>query len=220
MTRSTAGGAVGAAPPGAAVGRRARLGAAGVLMAIFAFVVVLGAAVGTEGTAYDWWDNMLSDLGDPSCHVRGGRWICSPGAAAFNAGLIGIGVVLMASALALVGPWGRVLAGGVGVMGAGLVVAGVFPAGDDGALHLAGVILALVVPGLALLAAAVRPGTGWLARHRLPRGALAAVALALCAESRLPQAVIPRGVGELVIVACLLVALGWEAVRVLRARTP
>ncbi|MDO5533359.1 MAG: DUF998 domain-containing protein [Propionibacteriaceae bacterium] len=198
---------------------RARLGAGGVLVAIIVFGVVLAAAVRTEGTAYDWWDNMLSDLGDPSCHVRGGRWICSPGAEAFNAGLIGVGVLLLVSALLLTGMWGRVLAAGVAVMGGGLVIAGVFPAGNDGALHLAGVVLALVVPGLALLAASVRPETSWLASYRWPRGALAVVALLLCAESRLPHALLPRGASELVIAGCLLVALGAEALRVVGART-
>lgn len=211
---------VGAGRPPAAeqVAPRARLGAAGVLVAILVFSSVLGAAVGTEGTAYDWWNNMLSDLGDPSCHVRGGRWICSPGAAAFNAGLVTTGGILLASALSLVVPWGRVLSGGVAIMGGGLVIAGVFPAGDDGAVHLAGVVLALVVPGLALLAASVRPETTWLSRGRVPRGVLAVVALLLCAESRLPQALLPRGAAELVIVASLLVALAWEALRVVGAR--
>ena len=103
-------------------------------------------------------------------------------------------------------------------MGGGLVIAGVFPAGDDGPVHLAGVLLALVVPGLALLAASVRPETRWLSRGRVPRGVLAVGALLLCAGSRLPQALLPRGAAEVVIVAALLVALGWEAVRVVGAR--
>lgn len=200
------------------MGTGARLGALGVAGAILGFAVALGAALVTQDTAYDWRTNMLSDLGDPSCHVRGGRWICSPGFAAFNASLMGIGALLGVSALLLLRRWGRVLAGSVAVMGVGLVLAGVFPAGDDGALHLAGVVLALVVPGLGLLLAAIRPQTRWLVPFRVPRGILAVVALVFCGESRLPDPLLPRGVGEWIIVGCLVVALLVEASRVLLQR--
>lgn len=183
-------------------------------------VVTVVTALGVQGTAYDWQINMMSDLGDGSCRERGGRWICSPGFVAFNAGLMVCGVVLAGSALCLLDVWGRRLAGGIAVMGAGLLVAGGFPAGDDGRAHLAGVVLALVVPSLALLTSGIRPGTAWLRAHRRKRGLLGVVALVFCAESQLPAQAVPRGAGELIIVGCLVVALLGESVRLLAAQLP
>lgn len=197
---------------------RARLGAAGVFLAIGVFVAVFVVSVAQAGTTYVWPINMMSDLGDSNCGERGGRWICSPGYAWFNAGLVATGVILSVSGLALATLWGRVLAGGVVVMGMGLVVAGVFPAGDTAALHLAGVVLALVPPGFALMLSGIRPQVAWLSKYRLPRGILGGSALVLCAESRLPQPIIPAGAGEVLIVACLLVALLVETGRVLAGR--
>lgn len=197
----------------ATVDLRARLGAVLVLAAVGIFVTVFTLSVRTPGTAYVWHLNMISDLGDRSCHVRDARWICSPGHALFNAGLILTGALLAVAGSLLLRFWGRVLAGGVGVMGVGLVVAGLFTATDHGAIHLVGVVLALVAPGLGLLWSAARPETAWLDSHRVGRGLLAGAALLLAAESRLPDAVLPRGAGELGIVLCLVGALVVEAVR-------
>ncbi|NNG20819.1 hypothetical protein HJ590_14860 [Naumannella sp. ID2617S] len=204
-----------ATPRTAYVDRRVRFGALAVIIALACFAATVAVSLGTSGTSYIWYLNLISDLGDGSCRTRGGRWICSPGFAIFNAGLMLTGVLLVAAAGCLHALWGRVLAGGVGVMGGGLVVAGVFPAGDDGALHLVGVVLALVVPGAGLLLSGIRPGTPWLRPGRVRRGVLGGAALVLCAESRLPVSPLPRGAGELVIVGCLLLALLWEAARVL-----
>ncbi|WP_158640871.1 DUF998 domain-containing protein [Serinicoccus profundi] len=195
--------------------RRAALGAAGVLSAVLLFAVTMAAALHTSGTTFVWSVNMISDLGDGACRSRDGRWICSPGAAAFNVGLLLTGVLLGAAALFLTARWGRWLSGSVAVMGLGLVIAAVFPAGDTGALHLTGVILALVVPAGGLLLSAVRPETAWLERGRLPRGALAAVALVFCAENRVPPALVQEGTGQIIIVCCLLLALVVESVQVL-----
>jgi hypothetical membrane protein len=194
---------------------RARLGALGVMVAVMVFVTVFVVAVAQTNTTYLWPTNMISDLGDGECGVRGGRWICSPGHTWFNAGVIVTGGVLALSGLALARLWGSVLAGGLVAMGAGLVVSGVFPAGNAATLHLVGVILALLPLGFGLLLSGVRPQVAWLERRRVLRGTCGGVALLLCAESRLPQAVIPAGAGEVAIVACLLVALVGEAGRVL-----
>ena len=197
------------------VDRRARLGSLGVVVASLAFVVTVTVSLGVPGTDYAWDINMISDLGDSACRTRGGRRICSPGFALFNAGLVVTGLLLLVAGTGLHRLWGRVLAGGVAVMGVGLVIAGVFPAGDDGAVHLAGVVLALVVPGVALLLSGIRPETAWLRSRRLARGVLGGVALVFCAESRLPENLLPRGAGELIIVGCLVLALLFEAARVL-----
>ena len=198
-----------------AVPLRTRLGGAGLALAIAVFVVVFVVSVRQPGTAYVWPHSMISDLGDPTCGVRGGRWICAPGHAWFNAGLIATGSLLVASALALAPVWGRILSGGVVLMGVGLVVAGVFPAGDTGALHLAGVVLVMVPPGLGLMVSGIRPEVAWLRTHRVPRGLLGGLALVLAAESRLPGAVVPAGAGEVAMVGCLLVALVGESARLL-----
>ena len=145
--------------------------------------------------------------------------ICSPGFALFNTGLIATGVLLSAAGAGLRRRWGRLLAGSLAVMGVGLVIAGVFPAGDAGALHLAGVVLALVVPGCGLLISAIRPETAWLSRRRALRGVLAATSLVFAAENRLPHNFVPQGPGELVIVGCLLVALLVESAALLAARS-
>ncbi len=203
---------------GAVRARRARLGAWGVVAAATAFVGSVVFAVGVSGAAYVWHVNMLSDLGDSACRIRAGRWICSPGFALFNAGIVGTGLLLAAAGVCLVRPWGRVLAGSVVFMGVGLVAAGVFPAGDDGRAHLAAVALALVAPGLGLLRSGIHPETAWLAVGRVPRVVFATVALVLCAESRLPWRLVPRGVGEILIVGCLLFALLLEATRLIVRR--
>lgn len=200
-------------PPTPAVDLRARLGVLAVLAAVCTFVAAFAVSIATPGTAYVWHLNMISDLGDPSCHTRDSRWICSPRHVVFNTGLVVTGVLLAAGGALLVRLWGRVLAGSVVVMGAGLAVAGVFTATDHAELHLVGVVLAIVVPGLGLLWSAVRPGLAWLDSYRVVRGLLAGVALVLAAESRLPDPVIPRGAGELVMVLCLVTALVVEAVR-------
>lgn len=210
----------GRSPEPAEVDLRARTGAALVLVAVGTFVTVFTLSVLTPGTAYVWHLNMISDLGDRSCHVRDARWICSPGHVVFNAGLILTGVLLAVAGPLVVRLWGRALAGGVAVMGVGLVVAGLFTATDHGAVHLVGVVLALVAPGLGLLWSAARPETAWLDSHRVGRGLLAGVALLLAAESRLPDAVLPRGAGELGIVLCLVGALVVEAWRLRPHRRP
>lgn len=197
------------------VDTRARLGGVAVLVAVGTFLVAFAVSVGTSGTAYVWHLNMISDLGDPSCHVRDSRWICSPAHVLFNTGLVLTGAMLAAAGMLLLRLWGRVLAGSVVVMGAGLAVAGIFTATEHAALHLVGVVLALVAPGLGLLWSAIRPGTAWLDFFRVLRGLLAGVALLLAAESRLPDPVIPRGAGELGMVLCLVTALVVQAVRLL-----
>lgn len=200
------------------VGRRARLGAAGIVIAIATFLVAVAVSVGVTGSAYVWQVNMISDLGDSACRVRDGRWICSPGFALFNAGMIVTGVLLAVAGGCLLRLWGRALGGGLTVMGVGLVVAGAYPAGDFGRMHLIGVVLALVVPGVGMLLSAIDPETPWLRSRRVARGLLGAVALAFCADSRLPQPFLPRGAGEVVIVGCLLLALIIEAWCVLSSR--
>lgn len=200
------------------MGGRARLGAVAIIAAIAVFAVTVAVALGDTGTAYVWQVNMISDLGDSACRSRDGRWICSPGYALFNAGMMVSGVLLAAAGGCLGRIWGSRLAGSLLVMGVGLVVAGAFPAGDLGRFHLAGVVLALVVPGLGLLLSGIRPQTAWLGSRRVQRGVLGTVALVFCAESRLPQQLVPRGAGEVIIVGCLLLALFLEASCLLASR--
>lgn len=201
------------------VDRRGRLGAVGVAAAILTFAVTVAVSLSVTGTAYAWQINMISDLGDSACRIRGGRWICSPGFALFNTGLIITGVLLASAGIGVRRLWGRLLAGSLAVMGVGLVVAGVFPAGDTGALHLVGVVLALVVPGFGLLLSGIGPETDWLRPHRVARGLLGGTALVFCAENRLPHNLLPQGAGELIIVGCLLVAFLGEAARILASRS-
>ncbi|MDO4920182.1 DUF998 domain-containing protein [Kocuria sp.] len=203
---------------GASRRSRARLGALLVLAAVLVFAVAVAVTLSTADTAYVWYQNMVSDLGDGACRVRGGRWICSPNHVLFNTGLALTGVLLAAAGACLVERWGRVLAGGVVVMGAGLVATGVFPAGNRAGLHLTAVVLALVVPALGFLLSGIRPGTPWLHRRRGARVVLASVALVFAAVSRLPDGTVPRGAGELVIVGALLLALVLEAGSVLVGR--
>lgn len=182
-----------------------------------AFVGTVLVAVNVAGTTYLWHLNLLSDLGDSGCRERGGRWICSPGFATFNAGLGVTGALILAGGIGLLRRWGALLGGGIITMGCGLVIAAAFPAGDDGRLHLVGVVLALVAPASALLASAIRPPNPWLGLCRRLRGALGVLALVFSAESRLPVALVPRGAGELLIVGSLVVVLACEAARVLLA---
>lgn len=100
-------------PAPAEVGLRARLGGLAVLLAVCTFGTVFGLSVSASGTAYVWHLNMISDLGDRSCHVRDHRWICSPGHGLFNTGLVLTGTLLAAAGGLLRQLWGRVLAGSV-----------------------------------------------------------------------------------------------------------
>lgn len=199
------------------MGRRSWLGALLVLLAVLVFALTVTISLGTTDTAYLWRDNMISDLGDSACRVRDGRWICSPNFLLFNGGVILTGVLLTVAGGCLTGPWGPLLAGSMVVMGIGLVITGAFPAGDHGGLHLAGVVLALVVPGLGFLLSGIRPGTPWLCSYRVPRVVLGTVALLFAAKSRLPGGPVPRGAAELIIVAALLLALLLETARLLAA---
>lgn len=202
------------------VRRRGRLGALLIVVAVLVFALTVVMTLGTADTAYVWYDNMISDLGDSACRVRGGRWICSPNFLLFNAGVALTGLLLAAAGACLTARWGKLLAGSLMVMGVGLVITGAFPAGDLAGLHLTGVVLALVVPGLGFLLSGIRPETPWLRNYRVPRAVLATVALVFAAVSRLPGATVPRGAGELVIVGALLLALLIEAARLLAAGSP
>lgn len=194
----------------------ARLGGLGIVIAALIFAAAVAVAASTAGAAYVWPDNMISDLGDSSCRVRGGRWICSPAHALFNAGVMLAGLLIAVSALLLRSLWGALLSVSVVLMGVGLLVAGGFNAGDFPALHLAGVILALVVPAAGLMVSGFRPSTGWLMGNRWSRALLGGVALVLCAESRLPDPWIPQGAGQVAIVACVLIPFLTEAARLVR----
>ena len=204
-----------AGPHGPYADGRARFGALLVFAAVALFALTVVVTLSTSRTAYVWHENMVSDLGDDTCRVRGGRWICSPNHALFNTGVSSTGVLFVAAGACLRAQWGRVLAGGVVVMGVGLVATGVFPAGSDPGLHLTAVVLALVVPALGFLVSGIRPGTPWLERCRGVRVVLASIALVFAAVSRLPGGGVPRGAGELVIVGALLLVLLLEAGRLL-----
>lgn len=195
----------------------ARLGAWGILAAVVVFGLSVTVALSHPDTAYVWHLNMISDLGDTQCRARGGRWICSPGYRLFNAGLVATGILLGLAGALLIRRWGRVLGGGVIVMGVGIFVAGIFPAGETAELHLAGVVLGLVTPGIGLLLSGIRPENAWLTRWRATRVILGSGALLFSAESRLPNPLLPQGASEWLIVVCLLLGLTLEALRVLVA---
>lgn len=195
-----------------------RLGGLGIVLAVVAFAVTVWLSLRTEGTTFVWSVNMLSDLGDGECRERGGRWICSPGHALFNVGVVVTGALLAGSAWLVRRPWGRLLSTSLAVMGAGLIVAAVFDAGRYPVPHLAGVVLALVVPSAGLMVSGFRPMTRWLVPSRVPRAVLGLLALILCAENRLPNDVISPGNGQAAIVALLLAGLLWEAIRLLATR--
>lgn len=199
------------------VGRRSWLGALLIILAMLSFTLTVATSLATSDTAYVWHDNMISDLGDSSCRVRDGRWICSPNYAVFNAGVILTGLLLAGAGVCLGLRWGRVLAASLVVMGFGLILTGAFPAGENGSLHLAGVVLALVVPGTGLILSGMRPGTPWLQSYRIPRVVLGSLALLFAAQSRLPGGLVPRSVEELSIIGALWLALLFEAVRLLAA---
>ena len=202
--------------PHLALPASSRWGGIGILAAALVFAAAVFAAVNNAEAAYIWPENMISDLGDSSCRVRGGRWICSPSYALFNGGVIFAGVLMAISSLLVRARWGRMLSASFAVMGVGLVVAGAFNAGDHTIIHLGGVILALVVPAAGLMISGFKPETAWLSGNRQMRAVLGAVALVLCAESRLPQPFIPQGAGQVAIVACVLVPLLVEAARLVR----
>lgn len=200
--------------------RRGHARAAGIAvgLACGVFLTALAAALTAAGVSYSWRTSMLSDLGNAWCHLRDGRWVCSPRSEVFNAGLVAAGGLLLAGAVAARGPWGRLLALTVAAMGAGLMLLGAFPADVHGGAHMTGVVLALPVTAGGVMVSGLSPATAWLQRLRRTRAVVGAATLLLCLLHLLPQErTPPRGATEVLIVAALVAVLVVESARLLRA---
>ncbi|UYG16028.1 hypothetical protein BRM3_10330 [Brachybacterium huguangmaarense] len=204
-----------------------RTGAALLLVALVIFAGASLWALAAPGVQYAWPLTMISDLGARGCFTADGRWICSPRAAAFNAGLLGSGLSLVGAATALraarhPAPRGAVLSAGLG-----LVLLGLSPSDTAHGLHMAGAVLALPVASALLVVSAVcevrradLPRTGSRSPGAVAapavRGALGTVALVCTSAHLLPQARF-HGAAEMVSLVALFLALLLEACTLLRA---
>ncbi|MEU8241231.1 DUF998 domain-containing protein [Actinoplanes missouriensis] len=138
--------------------------------------LIANVVVGLRWTdpAFSWATNNVSDLGNVSCGVwdtTRPRYVCSPWHDAMNVAFVLTGILLVAgfaltwrhTAGGKAGSWGKAL---MLLGGAGLGLAGAFPADVDENLHLLAALLVIVFGNIGLLVAGfARTGTP-LARLR------------------------------------------------------
>ena len=197
--------------------RRLRLGALLLLAAVAVLLLAAAWALGAPQVRYVWPLSMISDLGSGTCFSADGRWICSPRAGAFNAGLVLTGV-LLAAAVAVLGrrggPW---LRAALLTLALGLLLLAVFPSDVAPRVHLAAAVLALPLSSAMLLVSGIREETvrgSWdgqsgPAGPAVPRlrAALAAVSLISTIAHLVPSWRI-RGAAELIsLLALVLIVL-------------
>lgn len=186
-------------------------GSALLLVALLALIGSFVYGIRQPGATFVWGTNMISDLGDGSCRTWNERWVCSPGWLVFNMGCIVAGSATSTAAWTLRDGWGRRLAGGVAVLGLGLILLGVTPNNLNHPLHMMAAVVALPVPALGLLITGIRPRTHAEQRGRWPRVILTSGCLVLCAEHLVPGGeVIAYGHAEMMAVLLLLLALACD----------
>lgn len=214
-------------------GRTPRLiGAVLLLSAIFVFAGAATWALTAPDLQFVWPLSMISDLGARDCFTADGRWICSPRATAFNAGLLTAGTALAGAAAVLHRVWGPALRSAVVAAAAGLIVLGLNPSDTTLSVHMVGAVLALPVSSALLMISGVRGeriahiGTRDANRSGSPpilpvlRTLLAVVALLATLAHLFPQWRV-QGAAELVsLIALFLVLLAETCALVYSARRP
>lgn len=194
--------------------RRLRLGALLLLAAVAVLLLAAAWALGAPQVRYVWPLSMISDLGSGTCFSADGRWICSPRAGAFNAGLVLTGVLLTAAVAVLGRRWGPWLRAALLTVALGLLLLAVFPSDAAPRIHLAAAVLALPLTSALLLVSGIREETvrgSWdvPAVPAVPRlrAVLAAVSLASTIAHLVPSWRI-RGAAELIsLLALVLIVL-------------
>lgn len=194
--------------------RRLRLGALLLLAAVTVLLLAAAWAVSAPQVRYVWPLSMISDLGSGTCFSADGRWICSPRAGAFNAGLVLTGVLLTAAVAVLGRRWGPWLRAALLTVALGLLLLAVFPSDAAPRIHLAAAVLALPLTSALLLVSGIREETvrgSWdvPAVPAVPRlrAVLAAVSLISTIAHLVPSWRI-RGAAELIsLLALVLIVL-------------
>lgn len=194
--------------------RRLRLGALLLFAAVTVLLLAAAWAVSAPQVRYVWPLSMISDLGSGTCFSADGRWICSPRAGAFNAGLVLTGVLLTAAVAVLGRRWGPWLRAALLTVALGLLLLAVFPSDAAPRIHLAAAVLALPLTSALLLVSGIREETvrgSWdvPAVPAVPRlrAVLAAVSLISTIAHLVPSWRI-RGAAELIsLLALVLIVL-------------
>lgn len=197
--------------------RRLRLGALLLLAAVAVLLAAAAWALGAPQVRYVWPLSMISDLGSGTCFSADGRWICSPRAGVFNAGLVLTGILLAAAVAVLGRRWGPWLRAALLTVALGLLLLAVFPSDAAPRIHLAAAVLALPLASALLLVSGIREETvrgsrGGPGEHAGPavprlRAALAAVSLTSTIAHLVPSWRI-RGAAELIsLLALVLIVL-------------
>lgn len=219
VPRPTGPGAAGTTAGGVDGPRRLRTGAVLLVLAVAVLAIASLVTVADPRVTYVWPLSMISDLGAGTCFTADGRWICSPRARLFNAGLVLTGALLVAAAGVLGRRWGRGQRAAVLAAAIGLVLLAVFPSDAAPRLHLAAAVVAL--PGasaLLLVSGVLRELPGVDAATRSPRhrpatvlrASLAALSLLATIAHLMPEWRI-RGAAELVSLVALVLAVLAEA---------
>lgn len=140
-----------------------RIGALAWIVAPILFTAMNVVAQIAWKTPYSLRSNNISDLGHRFCRYTGSdnpprRYVCSPLHAAFDAAMVGTGVLLVLGALTLAAVWRGRFAWTAPILialgGCGYVLAALWPADVDLNLHVLGAFLLMGCGNIGLLLAA------------------------------------------------------------------
>ena len=105
---------------------------------------------------YSWVNNQISDLGNTSCGIYSGRYVCSPLHWLMNASFITLGITMIVGSVLIYHEFrnSRGKAAGFGLMeiaGAGTLLVGLFPENVNAIVHTVGAASVFLVGNLSLI---------------------------------------------------------------------
>lgn len=198
-------------------------GAIVLIVALLQFLVVQLVVGSAWSTPYSWATNNVSDLGNLHCGSWGpdARFVCSPWHDLMNGSFVltGIGITVGAVLPGRGRRWPGPVVGLIAFVGAGYVLAGLFPADADENMHVLGalIIFAAGSPGLLILAAR---GRGVLSPSMRRATLVAALVGTACATLFLARFDIGIGLGWLERIPAYLPALWLAVVALVDGRGP
>lgn len=120
------------------------------------YLIVQWIVASAWPTAYSWFNNTISDLGNTVCSPYGGRQVCSPQHALMNASFIMLGITMYLGAMLLYHEFQKSLGSIVGfsfmaLAGFGTLLVGLFPENSVGSLHYLGALLAFLIGNIGVV---------------------------------------------------------------------
>ena len=119
------------------------------------FIIMLVVALAWP-THYSLLHNTISDLGNTTCGVYNGRYVCSPQHAWMNASFIVLGSTMVAGSVLIYHEFKKSLASAIGfsfmaIGGLGTIVVGVFAENTISSLHVFGATLPFLIGNLSMI---------------------------------------------------------------------